>query len=69
MRMSNDAFKLLCNTLRPHILKEDTRFRKCVLAGIKLAARLYYLSETSDYRAKREDSSRNLRVSLASHRQ
>ena len=66
--MSNDAFKLLCNTLRPHIFNEDTRFRKCIPAGIKLAVRLYYLSEASDYRAQ-EDSSRNLRVSLASHRQ
>ena len=50
MRMSNDAFNLLCNTLRPHISKEDTRFRKCIPAEIKLAAALYYLSEASDYR-------------------
>ena len=28
--MSNDAFNLLCNTLRPHISKEETRFRKCI---------------------------------------
>ena len=61
--MSNDTFKLLCHTLRPHILKEDTRFRKCIPAEIKLAARLYYLSGASDYRAKREYSSRNLSVS------
>ena len=26
IRMFNDAFNLLCNTLRPHISKEDTRF-------------------------------------------
>ena len=50
MRMSNDAFNLLCNTLRPHILKEDTRFRKCIPDKIKLAATLYYLSGASDYR-------------------
>ena len=49
MRMSNDAFNL-CNTLRPHILKEDTRFRKCIPDEIKLAATLYYLSGGSDYR-------------------
>ena len=48
--MSNDAFNLLCNTLRPHILKEDTRFRKCIPDKIKLAATLYYLSGASDYR-------------------
>ena len=42
LRMSNDAFNLLSNTLRPHISKEDTRFRKCIPAEIKLGA--------SDYR-------------------
>ena len=50
VRMSNDAFNLLCNTLRPHISKEDTRFRKCIPAEIKLAATLKYLSQASDYR-------------------
>ena len=50
IRMSNDAFNLLCNTLRPHISKEDTRFRKCIPAEIKLAATLYYLSGASDCR-------------------
>ena len=30
MSMSNDAFNLLCNTLRPYISKEDTRFRQCI---------------------------------------
>ena len=29
MRMSNNAFNFLCNTLRPHVSEEDTRFRKC----------------------------------------
>ena len=29
MRMSNNAFNFLCNTLRPHASEEDTRFRKC----------------------------------------
>ena len=48
--MSYNAFNLLSNTLRPHILKEDTRFRKCIPAEIKFAARLYYLSRASDYR-------------------
>ena len=47
MRMSNDAFNLLCHTLRPHISKEDTRFRKCIPAKIKLDATLYYLSGAS----------------------
>ena len=50
MRMSNDAFNLLCNTLRLHISKEDTRFHKCIPAEIKLAAKLYYLSGARDYR-------------------
>ena len=50
MRISNDAFNLLCNTLRVHILKEDTKFRKCIPAEIKLAVTLYYLSGASDYR-------------------
>ena len=50
MRMSYNAFNLLCNTLRPNILKEDTRFRKCIPAEIKFAATLYYLSRASDYR-------------------
>ena len=43
-------FNLFCNTLRPHISKEDTRFRKYIPAEIKLAATLYYLSGASDYR-------------------
>ena len=51
IRMSNDAFNLLCNTLRPHNSKEDTKFRKCIPAEIKLAVTLYYLSGASDYRA------------------
>ena len=50
MRMSNDAFNSLCNTLRPHISKEDAKFRKCMPAEIKLAVTLYYWSRTSDYR-------------------
>ena len=50
MRISNDAFNLLCNTLRPHISKEDTRFRKCIPNAIKLAATLYYFSEATDHR-------------------
>ena len=40
MRMSNDVFNLLCNTLRPQISKADTRFCKCIPAEIKLAAKL-----------------------------
>ena len=48
--MSSDVFNLLCNTLRPYISKEDTRFRNCIPAEIKLAATLYYLSRASDYR-------------------
>ena len=47
MRMSNDAFNLLCYTLRPHISKEDTRFRKCIPTKIKLDATLCYLSGAS----------------------
>ena len=50
MRMSNNAFNLLCNTLRPHIPKGDTRFRKCITAEIKLAATLFYMNGESDYR-------------------
>ena len=37
MRMSNDVFNLLCSTLRAHISKEDTTFRKCIPAEIKIA--------------------------------
>ena len=48
MRISNDVFNLLCNTLRSHISKEDTRFRKCILAEIKLVRKLYHLSGASD---------------------
>ena len=48
--MSNDVFNLLYNTLRSHISKQDTRFRKCIPAEIKLAATLYYLRGASDYR-------------------
>ena len=48
MRISNDVFNLLCNTLWPHISKEDTRFRKCITAEIKLVAKLYHLSGASD---------------------
>ena len=36
MRMSNVAFNLLCNTLRPDISKEDTAFHKCIPAEILL---------------------------------
>ena len=50
MRISNDAFNLLCNTLRPHMSKKDTKFRQCIPAEIKLAATLHYLSGASDYR-------------------
>ena len=50
MKISNDAFNLLCNTPKPHISKENTRFCKCIPAEIKLAATLYYLSGSSDYR-------------------
>ena len=49
MRISNDAFNLLCNTLRPHISKEDTKFLKCIPPEIKLAVTLYYLSGAIDY--------------------
>ena len=50
MRMSNDAFNFLCNTIRPHVSKEDIRFRKCIPAEIKLAATLHYMSGASDNR-------------------
>ena len=48
--MSNNAFNLLCNTLKQHISKEDTRLRKYISAEIKFAATIYYLSGASDYR-------------------
>ena len=43
MRMSNDTFNLPRNTLRSHISKEDSGFRKCILAESNVAATLYYL--------------------------
>ena len=49
MRRPNNAFNLLRNTLRLHIPMEDTRFRKCVSAEIKLAATLFCLNGESDY--------------------
>ena len=42
--LRHERVNLLCNTLRPHISKEDTRFRKCIPTEIKLAAALYCLS-------------------------
>ena len=49
-RMSNDALNLRCNTLGPHISKEDTTFCKYIPTEIKFAITLYYLSGASDYR-------------------
>ena len=36
MRMSSDAFNLLCNTLRPLISKEEIIFRKCTQLKLNL---------------------------------
>lgn len=49
-RISKATFEYLCNEIRPHIRRQNTRFRECVSEEHRLAITLWCLATTSEYR-------------------
>jgi len=50
-RMSQEAFKYLCDKLRPMIEKQNTRMRRCVSTERRVAITLWVLATPSEYRS------------------
>ena len=43
LRMTHDTFIILCNELRPHIQRQDTRFRKSISVEARVAMTIWRL--------------------------
>ena len=49
-RMTKETFLYICNELRPHIEKRDTKMRKAIPVEKRVAITLWRLATNADYR-------------------
>ena len=48
--MTHDTFVILCNELRPHIQRQDTRFRKAICVEARVAMTIWRLATNAEFR-------------------
>ena len=48
-RMSKETFEIICNELRPHLQRQETRFRHPVTVEVRVAVTIWRLATNVEY--------------------
>ena len=49
-RMSKETFEIICNELRPHLQRQETRFRHPVTVEVRVAVTIWRLATNVEFR-------------------